>query len=182
MVLSIFWRAPVPLQFQTEIKSAHVKDATSGIFWRQTVGQPVSVLCLLGLFAAAQGILMATVRGLVWWWYLGFAVLMAATGLGALFIVGRYYQQLAIHNFSRFKDEPVRISLDRDAYRYEAAWGAGAIEWSRFQSLWRMKHVWVLLQHAENGASVLLPAADLDGDVRGFLTTRMAEVGATVRG
>jgi hypothetical protein len=172
----------MPLQFQTEIKPSHVKGATAGIFWRQTVGQPVSIVCLLVLFAAAQGIIMATVRGLLWWWYAGFAVLMAATGLGALFIVGRYYQELALRNFSRFKNEPVRVSLDQDAYRYEAAWGAGAIEWSRFQSLWRLKNVWVLLQHAENGASVLLPAADLDGDARIFLKDRMAEAGATVRG
>lgn len=172
----------MPLQFQTEIKPAHVKGATSGIFWRQTVGQPLSLVCLLVLFAAAQGILMATVRGLGWWCYAGFAVLMAATGLGALFMVVRYYQELALRNFSRFKDEPVRISLDQDAYRYEAAWGAGAIEWSRFQSLWTLKNVWVLLQHAERGASVLLPAADLDKDARGFIKARMAEAGATVRG
>jgi hypothetical protein len=172
----------VPLQFQTEIKPQHVKEATAGIFWRQTVGQPVSIACLLVLFAVAQGVIMATVRGLLWWRYAGFAVFMAATGLSALFMVGRYYQELALRNFSRFKDEPVRVSLDPDAYRYEAAWGAGAVEWSRFQSLWTLENVWVLLQHAENGASVLLPAADLDGDARAYIKVRMAETGATVRG
>jgi hypothetical protein len=159
-----------------------VKEATSGIFWRQAVGQPLSVACMLVLFSAALGVIVATVPGLPWWWYLGFGVLMSLTGLGALAIAGRYYQELALRNFSRFKDEPVRIILDQDAYRYEAAWGAGVIEWSRFQSLWCLKNVWVLLQHAENGASVLLPAADLDGDARLFLRARMAEVGARVRG
>jgi hypothetical protein len=159
-----------------------VKAATAGIFWRQTVGQAAPVACIFVLFAVALGTIIAAVPGLLWWWYAGVAVLMAATGFCALFIAGRYYQELALRNFSRFKDEPVRISLDPDAYRYQAAWGSGAIEWTRFQSLWCMERVWVLLQHAENGASVLLPAADLDGDARDFLRARMVDVGAKVRG
>ena len=164
------------VQFSTEITPGHVREATAGIFWRQSLSRPLGVLGLAALLAAAEAGLALVLPGLAWWWYLAFLGLMLLTALGGLHAACRYYQALALRNFSRFKGSPVRVSLEPDAYRYEASWGSGTIEWSRFQSLWCMKNVWVLLQHAENGASVLLPAADLGQEARDFLKDRMARV------
>jgi len=171
----------LPLQFQTELKPEHVREATAAIFWRQTLGQPLSLLGFLVLVAVALGVFVALVPGWTWWWYAVSLGLMIAVVFGVLAMASRYYQELALHNFSRFKDAPVRVSLEQGAYRYEAAWGEGAIEWTRFQSLWCLKNAWVLLQHVENGASVVLPVLDLDGASKTFLKERMAQVGAQVR-
>jgi hypothetical protein len=164
----------VAVQFSTEISPSHVREATAGIFWRQTAAQPLGLLGLAALLTVAESALLALVPGLAWWWYAVFLGLMLLTALGGLHAACRYYQALALRNFSRFKGAAVRVSMDREAYRYEASWGSGAIEWARFQSLWCLKNVWVLLQHAENGASVLLPAADLGPEARNFLKDRMA--------
>jgi hypothetical protein len=179
---SRFLRVPLPLQFQTEILPGHVREATAGVFWRHAAAQPKAVLGLLFLFGTAQALLWALVPALAWPWHAALASLMALSVWIVLASAERYYQGLASRNFSRFKGAPVRISLEEDAYCYEASWGRGTIAWSDFQSLWCLKNVWVLLQHAEGGASVLLPQGDLDPDARAFLKGRLAGVGAKVVG
>jgi hypothetical protein len=167
------------LQFSTELKSAHIVQATSGIFWRQ-IAKPVVVLGCLVLLLSGQGILWAVEPALGWTWHAALALLMAVTVAGSLGFASRYYQDLALRNFERFKGAPVRVGLEEGAYRYEASWGQGSIEWSQFQSLWCLRDVWVLLQHADKGVSVLLPAADLDEEARNFIRARMAGVRAKV--
>jgi hypothetical protein len=162
------------VQFSTEITPEHVREATAGIFWRHTASQPMAAPCLAVLLAAAEAVLVLVLPGLAWWWYGIFLGLMLLLAFGGLVAACRHYQRLALRNFARFQGAPVRVSLEPDAYRYEAAWGSGTIEWSRFQSLWCLERVWVLLQHAENGASVLLPAADLGPEARDFLKERVA--------
>lgn len=168
------------VQFSTEITPEHVQEATAGIFWRHTAFQPLAALGLAVLLAAAEAVLLLALPGLAWWWYCVFLGLMLLLALAGLVAACRHYQRLALRNFGRFKGAPVRVSLEPDAYCYEASWGSGAIEWTRFQSLWRLKNVWVLLQHAENGASVLLPAADLGQEARNFLKDRLARAGTRV--
>lgn len=167
------------LQFRSELTPAHVREATAGIFWRQ-VTKPLVLSGAAAVFAAAQGILWAVLPGFGWQWHAALAGMMSAGLAGGLAFASSHYQSLALANFARFKGAPVEASLERDSYRYAADWGSGSIEWSRFQSLWCLDGVWVLLQHAEGGASVLLPSADLDEEARGFLRQRMAEVRAEV--
>ena len=169
----------MPLQFSTELKPEHVREATTGIFLRQ-ISKPIIFAGVAVLFVAVQAILWVLVPALSWQWHTVLAALMAVSVGGAVLFAGLYYQELALRNFRRFKGAPVRASLEDSAYRYEAGWGSGSIEWTRFQSLWCLKGVWVLLQHSEGGVSVLLPAGDLDGEARDFLKARMARVGAKV--
>lgn len=172
----------MPLQFQAEILPDHVREATAGIFWRHAAAQPKAVLGLLFLLGTAQALLWALLPHLSWCWHAALAALMILSVWIVLASAERYYQGLASRNFSRFRGAPVRISLEESAYCYEAPWGRGTILWSDFQSLWCLKNVWVLLQHAEGGASVLLPQVHLDPDARAFLRARLARAGARVLG
>jgi hypothetical protein len=167
------------LQFQTELKPAHVKEATAGLFRRQ-ITKPAVLLGVLALFAAVQALFwfLAPVFGA--WWHAALAFLMALSIGGSVYFAGLYYEAVALRNFERFQGAPVRVSLEEACYSYEAPWGRGRIEWSRFQSLWCLGTVWVLLQHVEGGASVLLPSQDLDEEARAFLRARMARERAQV--
>jgi hypothetical protein len=92
-----------------------------------------------------------------------------------------HYVRRAQRNFERFRGAPVRVRLEPEFYRYDAAWGNGALRWSEFQSLWRFRGVWVLLQHRPGGPSILLPAGALSLEARRFVMERLAGVGAQVR-
>lgn len=163
----------MPLKFQTELKPAHVKAATAGVFRRQLT-KPAVLLGLLAFFLLVQGLFWVLAPVFGWWWHAALAVLMALSIGGATYFAGLYYEAVALRNFERFHGAPVQVSLEDAVYRYEASWGRGEIEWSRFHSLWCLRTVWVLLQHSEDGVSVLLPAEDLDEDARSFLKARLA--------
>ncbi len=168
------------LRFQTEILPAHVRAATAGIFWRQLL-QPL-VLALLAVFwLGAHLTLAALFPQAPRLMHVLLALLLAGTLSGVAWMACRHYQRLALDNFSRFEGAPVQVSLDEDAYHYEAAWGQGRIPWDQVQSLWRLKEVWVLLQHAQGGVSVLLPAASLDDEAREFLVRRLQAAGAELK-
>ncbi len=171
----------MPLEFQVEILARHVRSATRGIFWRQ-VGHPA----LLGLAAAAwvgaHGVLQALFPATPLSMHLTLAVLFCVTLGGMAWLTNRHYQALALRNFSRIIEAPAQVRLEADAYHYSAPWGEGRIGWGQFQSLWRFKDVWVLLQHSPGGVSVLLPAASLDQEAREFLLQRLRSSGAAVKG
>jgi hypothetical protein len=88
-----------------------------------------------------------------------------------------HYQRQAVLNFSRFEGVPIQVRLDRNAYHYMANWGQGRVPWDQIQSLWRLRHVWVLLQHVQGGVSILLPAESLDDEARGFLVQQVLASG-----
>lgn len=161
------------LVFKAEIKPAQVREATAGIFWRQ-VRQPKLLLALLALLLLTQALLYAVLPQIVWSVRALLLALMLFSLAGFGFAASQYYQTLALRNFIRFKGEPVQVELDEQAYRYSASWGQGAIEWERFQSLWRFPGVWVLLQHAPDGASVLLPTDDLSPEARAFIQRKIS--------
>jgi hypothetical protein len=108
-------------------------------------------------------------------------LLMLLSVFGVAELAARYFVGLAQANFVKITASPVTVRLDEDAYRFEADWGRGELPWSQFQSLWRFPNVWVLLQHAESGASVVLPAAALDDVARAFLLRKLAEVNGELR-
>jgi hypothetical protein len=169
----------LPLQFQTEIKPAHVREATAGVF-RSQVTRPALLLGLAALLGLAQALFWVIAPVFDWKWRLALAGLMLLSVVCATAFAGIYYRELALKNFERFTGAPLRVRLEDAAYHYEAAWGRGELAWSRFQSLWCLKQVWVLLEHSERGASVLLPAADLDEEARVFIKSRLAREGARV--
>lgn len=164
-------------QFSTQISPAQVREATAGIFWRQAL-QPkmrwaVVALLLLGqvpitlLFRADQdGNLL--VRAML-------SLLLLFSLWCLAWVALQYYLGLAQKNFERIVAAPVQVSLDEDAYRFSADWGQGALEWSRFDSLWQFPGVWVLLQHAQGGASVLLPSQDLSPQAQAFIRAKLAK-------
>ena len=167
------------LSFQTEIKPLHVKAATAGIFWRQAM-QPL-ILGALGIFwAGAHLTLAALFAHLPFSIHLSLALLFWGSLWAAAQIASQYYQGIAQKNFQRFEGAPVMVSLEEELYHYNALWGQGSIAWEEFQSLWRFDEVWVLLQHAQDGASVLLPAESLDAEAQAFILGRFKAVGAKV--
>jgi hypothetical protein len=170
----------LPLQFQTEIAPEHVRAATAGIFWRQAL-QPIALGFLGVLWLGAHLSLAALFPKTPLFMHALLAFLLWGTVVGMALIARRHYEDLAAENFKRFEGAPVQVRLAADAYHYSAAWGQGQITWDRFQSLWCLKMVWVLLQHAQDGASVLLPAADLDEEARAFLVARIQEGEAELR-
>lgn len=161
------------LSFSTQISPQEVREATAGIFWRQ-VTQWRPLLALGALFVLAQGLLWALLPkgGWVLHGMLGLLLIISALSLAGF--ASRYYQALAQRNFERFNGAPVQVSLEEDAYRFEASWGQGALDWARFDSLWRFPNVWVLLQHAQGGASVLLPSRDLSPEAQAFIQQKFA--------
>jgi hypothetical protein len=173
----------LPLHFQAQVTRAHVAESTRGIFWRQA-RQPKVLAVLAALLLLAQVLISALfrhnqdgnllVRGML-------TLLMLLSILGVAELAARYYVGLAQANFKRIVEAPVSVRLDEDAYRFEAPWGAGTLPWSLFQSLWLFEHSWVLLQHAEDGASVVLPAAALDDEARAFLLRKLADVNGELR-
>jgi hypothetical protein len=170
----------LPLQFQAQVSEAQVREATAGIFWRQVL-QP-KLLAVLGVILLFGQLLLSVVMtdgNLVL--RAALALLMLLSALGMAWVASRYYQGVALRNFERIQAAPVRVRLDEDAYCFEAAWGQGSLPWERFQSLWRLKQVWVLLQHAQDGASVLLPAESLAEDARAFLEQKIASVNGELR-
>jgi hypothetical protein len=170
----------LPLRFQTEILPVHVRAATAGIFWRQLL-QPL-VLALLGVFwLGAHLSLLALLPQAPWLMHVLLALLLLGSLSGVAWLASQHYQSLAQENFRRFEGAPVKVSLEEDAYHYQAAWGQGRIPWEQVQSLWRLKEVWVLLQHAQGGVSVLLPAASLDDEAREFLSRRLKAAGAELK-
>jgi hypothetical protein len=170
----------LPLQFQAQVSEAQVREATAGIFWAQ-LRQP-KLLTVLGAFLLFGQLLLSLVMtdgNLVL--RAALALLMLLSVLGVAWVASRYYQGIALRNFERIQAAPVRVRLDEDAYRFEAVWGQGSLPWERFQSLWRLEQVWVLLQHAQDGASVLLPAESLAEDARAFLEQKIAAVNGELR-
>lgn len=167
----------MPLRFTTELKPVHVRAATARIFRRQ-ITRPVVLGGTVFVFVAAQAIFWAAAPAFNWEWHTILGVLMIVLVAGTVAFADRHFQDLALRNFQRFKGCPVQVRLEDDRYCYEAQWGKGELEWSRFQSLWCLPEVWVLLQHAPNGLSVLLPAEDLDEEAKTFLKERMRAAGA----
>jgi hypothetical protein len=160
--------APLSLRFSARIEPIHVREATSGIFWKQTLQG--KVLAGFGAFVAfGQLMIWVLVPQAGWPLHLFLAFLMSLSAWGMAWVGSRHYQELALENFKRIHTAPVQVSLEEDAYRFEAPWGKGAVSWAEFHSLWRFEGVWILLQHKEDGASVLLPTADLDEAARAFI-------------
>jgi hypothetical protein len=170
----------VPLTFQTEILPAHVRAATAGIFWRQAA-QPLSLGLLGVLWLGAHLSLAVLFPGTPFFMHALLGLLLWGSVLGMAWVAKRHYEALAAENFKRFEGAPVDVRLEADAYHYSASWGQGQLAWDRFQSLWCLKDVWVLLQHAKDGASVLLPAVSLDDDARDFIVARLHENKAELR-
>lgn len=163
------------LQFTVEIEPSVVREATRGIFWRQ-VTRPRVLAGLGALLLLSQVFITLLFRAhqdgnLLVRAALTLLMLLSLGGLAE--VAARHYVNLAQANFARFKGAPVAVSLDPDAYRYRSAWGEGAIPWEHFDSLWRFRGVWVLLQHSQGGVSVLLPAAGLSEEARAFITARL---------
>jgi hypothetical protein len=121
----------------------------------------------------SQLLLWAVLPQLPWSLHGLLGLLFLGSLLGLSFLLARHYEDQALRNFVRFKDVPVFVSLEPDAYRYRAEWGEGAIPWNAFDSLWRFAGVWVLLQHRPGGVSVLLPAEKLSEEARIFLLSRV---------
>jgi hypothetical protein len=169
----------LPLHFQTEIKALHVRAATGGIFRRQVL-QPV-VLGLVAVFLFGMQLTLHVLFPFIpFFMHLMLALLVFASLAGLVWVLQRHYEKEALANFSRFMGAPVQVHLGAEAYRYSAAWGKGEISWNRFQSLWRFKEVWVLLQHSKGGVSVVLPSDSLDAEAQEFLLARLAEVFAVL--
>ena len=169
----------MPLSFQTEIRPVHVRAATAGIFWRQAL-QPLA-LGGLGIFwIGAHLTLFVIFARLPWTVHLSLALLFWGSLWAVAQVASQHYQSVAQLNFKRFEGAPVTVSLEEERYHYNALWGMGSIGWNEFQSLWRFKEVWVLLQHVEDGASVLLPAESLDAKAQAFILERFKQAGAKV--
>lgn len=165
--------------FSVLIKPAHVRAATAGIFWRQAL-RPLS-LGILGVFwIGAHLTLQALFRSMPVGIHVSLALLFWGSLAAVAQLASAHYQAEAERNFQRFEGAPAQVRLEADAYVYEASWGQGAIPWTQFQSLWRFNAVWVLLQHAQGGASVLLPTEDLDAEAQAYLVGRLTAVGAKV--
>jgi len=171
----------VSLLLSVELLPEHVREATDGVFRRQ-LAKPVVLAGALGLLLICQGLLWAVLPWAGWWLHAMLFLLMVFSLLVAAVVAGRHFQNLALRNFQRFAGEPAQVRLDEQAYHYQASWGQGAIEWARFDSLWKLPKVWVLLQHQEDGVSVLLPTEALDDDARTFIQRKLAERGAQVLG
>jgi hypothetical protein len=171
----------VSLLLSVELLPEHVREATDGVFRRQ-LAKPVVIFGVLGLLLLCQGLLWVVLPQAGWWLHAMLFLLMAFSLLVAAVVAGRHFQNLALHNFQRFAGQPAQVRLDEQAYHYQAGWGQGAIEWARFDSLWRLPKVWVLLQHQEGGISVLLPTEDLNHEAQAFILRKMAERGAQVLG
>ncbi len=156
-----------------------MRAATAGIFWRQAL-QPWA-LGALGLFwIGAHLTLQLLFAKMPLSIHLSLALLFWGLLLAVAQVASQHYQGVAAENFRRFEGAPVKVSLDGQAYRYDASWGQGSIPWGQFQSLWRFQSVWVLLQHAQGGASVLLPTEGLDADAQAFLIEQLRVAGAKV--
>lgn len=169
----------MPLSFQTEIKPVHVRAATAGIFWRQAL-QPLALGVLGAFWIGAHltlQLLFATMPVSI---HLSLALLFWGSLAAVAQVASSHYQAEAERNFQRFEDAPVKVRLEDQGYGYDATWGRGTIPWGQFQSLWRFKAVWVLLQHEQGGASVLLPTEDLDDEAQAFLVERLRTAGAKV--
>jgi hypothetical protein len=162
------------------LNADHVREATAGIYRRQ-VSKPVVIAGLLGLMAVAQGLLWAMVPTAVWGLHAMLGVLILFSVVGTLITAGRYYQSVAVRNFKRFEGQPANARLDEQGYHYQAQWGSGVVPWARVDSLWCLPGVWVLLEHADKGVSVLLPVADLDAEAQAYLKARLADRGAEVK-
>jgi hypothetical protein len=164
-----------------ELLPEHVREATDGVFRRQ-LAKPMVLFGALGLLLLCQGLLWLVLPQAGWWLHGMLFLLMVFSLLAAAVVAGRHFQDLALRNFERFAGQPAQVRLDEQAYHYQASWGQGAIEWARFDSLWRLPGVWVLLQHQEDGVSVLLPTRSLDDEARAFILRKMAERGVQVQG
>ncbi len=168
------------LSFQTEIRPEHVRAATAGIFWRQAL-QPLVLGPLVVLWLGAHLTLQALFPLTNALMHLSLGLLLGLSVGGMAWVAKRHYEDIAVDNFKRFEGAPVQVSLQADGYGYSASWGQGSIAWGQFQSLWRFKEVWVLLQHQANGISVLLPAQDLDAEAQDFLIERLFEAKAVLK-
>ena len=162
------------LQFSVQILPQQVREATRGIFWRQ-VTQVRALLILAGLLLLMQALLWALIPQAGWILHVLLLILLLSSALALAFFAARYYEGLALRNFTRFQGAPVAVSLDEEAYRYQAAWGQGGIPWGDFDSLWRFNGVWVLLQHRQGGVSVLLPSDGLDEEARAFIVRKVGQ-------
>lgn len=169
----------MPLSFQTDIKPAHVRAATAGIFWRQAT-QPLA-LGVLGVFwIGAHLTLQLLFPGIPVSIHLSLGLLFWGSLAAVAQVASAHYQAEAEKNFQRFEDAPVKVRLEPQGYAYEASWGQGLLPWGQFQSVWRFKAVWVLLQHVQGGASVLLPVEDLDAEAQAYLLQQLQAAGAKV--
>lgn len=158
-----------------------MREATAGVF-RGQVFKPVVLAGAAGIVALAQGLVWALLPGPTWGLHLVLLALMLLSLGGLYLFAGRHYEGLAVANFRRFAGQPAQVRLDEEAYHYRASWGEGKIPWPLLDSLWCLPGVWVLLQHAEKGVSVLLPAASLDEEARAFIRGRVAAHGGRVLG
>jgi hypothetical protein len=159
-----------------------VRQATAGIFWRQ-VRQPKALLILGALLLLGQALITAFFRSNQDGNFLlrgALTLLMLLSMLGVAGVAARYYVGMAQANFARIVGVPVSVELDEQAYRYNASWGQGSIEWGRFDSLWRFPQVWVLLQHLSGGVSVVLPLKDLGPEAQAFILRKLGQAGAKV--
>jgi hypothetical protein len=170
----------VPLSFQVNLKPEHVRQATAGIYRRQVL-KPVVIGGLLGLLAVIEGLFWAVLPQAPWSLRALLAVMAVLSVIGTLYTAGRYYESLAVRNFQRFQGQPAQARLDEEGYHYQASWGSGLVPWAKVDSLWCLPAVWVLLEHADKGVSVLLPVADLDAEAQAYLKARMQARGALVR-
>lgn len=170
----------MPLAFEVNLKREHVRQATAGIYRRQLL-KPMVVTGAIGLLILGQGLFWAVLPQAHWVLRIMLAVLMVLSLMGTVYTAGRYYQSLAIRNFQRFEGQPAQARLDDEGYHYQASWGSGTVPWARFDSLWCLPGVWVLLEHADKGVSVLLPVADLDAEAQAYLKARLQGRGAQVR-
>jgi hypothetical protein len=170
----------VPLSFIVNLQPAHVRAATAGIYRRQVL-KPGMIAALLGLLALVEGLFWAVLPQVVWGLRALLGGLLLLSAAGTFYTAGRYYESLALRNFRRFDGQPAQARLDEAGYHYQAAWGRGSIPWAQVDSLWCLPTVWVLLEHAERGVSVLLPVADLDAEAQAYIKERLLAAGALVR-
>ncbi|HTB35359.1 MAG TPA: hypothetical protein VK842_10875 [bacterium] len=169
------------LLLAVELLPEHVREATEGVF-RLQLAQPMVLLGAVGLLLLCQGLLWVVLPHAGWRLHGMLFLLMVFSLLVAAVVAGRHFQGLALRNFQRFAGQPAQVRLDELAYHYQASWGQGSIEWARFDSLWKLSKVWVLLQHQQDGVSVLLPTEALNQDAQVFILRKMAERGAQVLG
>ncbi len=93
----------------------------------------------------------------------------------AVWLLGVHYEEIAEKNFQLFFGAPASVSFDEEAYHFQASWGSGSIAWKQFNSFWRLKSAWVLMQHLPAGFSVVLPLDQINQEVQTLILTKATQ-------
>ncbi|CAN5662948.1 hypothetical protein BH24ACI3_BH24ACI3_05100 [soil metagenome] len=154
-----------------EITVQYSRDLIKQAVWKFWV-RSIGLSGFVGFFVVCVGFLYFLFSGDRSWFtgFLGAVVLIAAgIGVASYFI----YLNRSMEKFNRMDEPTAKARFTDDLIAIESDIGWTELSWKMIEKIWKYPSVWLVFI-AKQGY-VTLPTANLDEELKQFITAKMAE-------